>query len=58
MLSHTRNVVHDQDRRIQALERELLMMRQRAQWGDPVEDSRGADESTSGGETTTADSTG
>ena len=34
LLSQTRNVVRDQDRRIQALEREILMMRQRARWGD------------------------
>ena len=62
LLSHTRNVVRDQDRRIQALEREILMMRQRARWGDDGEaatDAAGTiEESTSGGEETTADSTG
>ena len=65
VLSHTRNVVQDQDRRIQALEREILMMRQRARWGDDDHQEGTAatgtiDESTSasGGEETTADSTG
>ena len=63
LLSQTRNVVRDQDRRIQALEREILMMRQRARWGDDGEAATAAapgtiDESTSGGEETTADSTG
>ena len=53
LLSHTRNVVQDQDLRIQALEREIHMMRQRARWGDDHEVAVGAiDESTSGGETT------
>ena len=64
LLSHTRNVVQDQDRRIQALEREILMMRQRARWGDDHGHGGAAAgggtiyESTSGGEETTADSTG
>ena len=62
LLSQTRNVVRDQDRRIQALEREILMMRQRARWGDDGEAATAAagtiDGSTSGGEETTADSTG
>ena len=62
LLSQTRNVVRDQDRRIQALEREILMMRQRARWGDgeasPAAAPGTIDESTSGGEETTADSTG
>ena len=66
LLSHTRNVVQDQDRRIQALEREILMMRQRARWGDDDDHGHGGAaagggtvyESTSGGEETTADSTG
>ena len=64
LLSQTRNVVRDQDRHIQALEREILMMRQRARWGDDGEAATAAapsdtiDESTSGGEETTADSTG
>ena len=60
LLSQTRNVVRDQDRRIQALEREILMMRQRARWGDDeAAIAPGTiDESTSGGEETTADSTG
>ena len=63
LLSQTRNVVRDQDRRIQALEREILMMRQRARWGDGDEAAPAAapgtiDGSTSGGEETTADSTG
>ena len=66
LLSHTRNVVQDQDRRIQALEREILMMRQRARWGDDDDHGHGGVaagggtiyESTSGGEETTADSTG
>ena len=61
LLSQTRNVVRDQDRRIQALEREILMMRQRARWGDDEAATAAPgtiDESTSGGEETTADSTG
>ena len=63
LLSQTRNVVRDQDRRIQALEREILMMRQRARWGDEGEAATASapgtiDGSTSGGEETTADSTG
>ena len=59
-------MVQDQDRRIQALEREILMMRQRARWGDDDDHGHGGAaagvgtvyESTSGGEETTADSTG
>ena len=61
LLSRTRNVVQDQDRRIQALEREIHMMRQRARWGDDDGHVGAAAVGTiddSGEETTTADSTG
>jgi hypothetical protein len=37
LLSGTRNVVQDQEVRIQLLEREIVMMKQRRQWGDSDE---------------------
>ena len=58
LLSRTRNVVEGQEKRIKALEREIVMMRQRSQWGDHEEAAtdKGEISSLSSGETSSSSS--